>query len=407
MASFGETLRRERELRQISLREIADSTKISMRYLEAMEQNRFDSLPGGVFNKGFIRAYAKFIGADGESLVTLYLQETGARTLTAAPAEHGGLHRPPEAPKRRAETSPAPAADPGGARAVVGLEPGRGPLAALEAAPAMAPAPGPIAAPRPAARSPLASPDPLTRPEPLTSRLPRSLVLGVALSAAAAIVLLVAARALRPAGASRPVAAVGPAAPPPPLQAAQTSDGAAPPPAADVAEPGRPESPEASAHDAAPGREPPAGPGTVQASPRATRPAADAVAVPGPPPSAPVPSAAPRPVESAPQAAPKPPPPPAGMAFRIEATAPVWIQVACDGEERVNRSFLAGESVSLPCLSLVRVGVTDAGAVRMSVNGARCASPGVPGARVEGFAIRSDDYRAICPQGGATGDGGR
>ena len=61
MASFGEILKRERELRDISLREIADATKIHIRYLEALEANRFDSLPGGVFNKGFIRAYAAFL----------------------------------------------------------------------------------------------------------------------------------------------------------------------------------------------------------------------------------------------------------------------------------------------------------------------------------------------------------
>jgi cytoskeletal protein RodZ len=117
MASFGESLRRERELRDISLREIADATKINLRYLEALEQNRFDILPGGVFNKGFIRAYARFIGADGESLVDLYLQETAPRE-TGSPTAAGnsaGLLRLAEPPARRADPATAPAAPEGAA----------------------------------------------------------------------------------------------------------------------------------------------------------------------------------------------------------------------------------------------------------------------------------------------------
>jgi cytoskeletal protein RodZ len=77
MATFGETLKRERELRKISLREVCEATKIGLRYLEALEGNRFDQLPGGVFNKGFIRAYAKFIGLDAEALITSYLFDLG------------------------------------------------------------------------------------------------------------------------------------------------------------------------------------------------------------------------------------------------------------------------------------------------------------------------------------------
>ena len=86
MASFGESLRRERELRDISLREIADATKINLRYLEALEQNRFDILPGGVFNKGFVRAFAQFIGIDAEAMVTAYLDEERSQSGAPAPA---------------------------------------------------------------------------------------------------------------------------------------------------------------------------------------------------------------------------------------------------------------------------------------------------------------------------------
>ena len=86
MSSFGETLRRERELRQISLREIAEATKINLRYLDALERDDFRHLPGGVFNKGFVRAYAQFIGIDPETMVMAYLEEEGRQVTRAARA---------------------------------------------------------------------------------------------------------------------------------------------------------------------------------------------------------------------------------------------------------------------------------------------------------------------------------
>jgi cytoskeletal protein RodZ len=79
MSSFGEEMRRERELREISLREIAEATKVNIRYLEAMERNEFQHLPGGVFNRGFVRAYAQFIGVDPEAMVNAYLLEEQAQ----------------------------------------------------------------------------------------------------------------------------------------------------------------------------------------------------------------------------------------------------------------------------------------------------------------------------------------
>jgi hypothetical protein len=75
MPSFGESMKRERELREITLREISEATKINLRYLDALERNDFRHLPGGVFNKGFVRAFAQYIGIDPESMVTAYLQE--------------------------------------------------------------------------------------------------------------------------------------------------------------------------------------------------------------------------------------------------------------------------------------------------------------------------------------------
>ena len=72
MGGFGDRLRREREMRGITLDEITESTKISRRHLEALETEHFDQLPGGVFNKGFVRAYARFLGLDEDQAVADY-----------------------------------------------------------------------------------------------------------------------------------------------------------------------------------------------------------------------------------------------------------------------------------------------------------------------------------------------
>jgi cytoskeleton protein RodZ len=71
--SFGTWLRRQREAREISLREIAERTKISLRYLEAMESDRFEVLPAPVFAKGFLREYARYVGLSPDEVVNHYL----------------------------------------------------------------------------------------------------------------------------------------------------------------------------------------------------------------------------------------------------------------------------------------------------------------------------------------------
>jgi len=80
MSTFGEELRRERKLRGIRLREVADATKINLRYLAALEGNDFEHLPGGVFNRGFVRAYSQHIGIDPDAMVNAYLLEAQAQT---------------------------------------------------------------------------------------------------------------------------------------------------------------------------------------------------------------------------------------------------------------------------------------------------------------------------------------
>lgn len=74
MSSFGARLKRERELRGIGLQEIAKASKISTRLLEAIESDKYDILPGGVFNRGFIRSYARHLGLNEEDVINDYLQ---------------------------------------------------------------------------------------------------------------------------------------------------------------------------------------------------------------------------------------------------------------------------------------------------------------------------------------------
>ncbi len=76
--SFGERLRQAREARHITLPELAASTKIGTRTLQALEDERLDQLPGGIFNKGFIRSYAREVGLDEEEMVAAYMQATNA-----------------------------------------------------------------------------------------------------------------------------------------------------------------------------------------------------------------------------------------------------------------------------------------------------------------------------------------
>jgi cytoskeleton protein RodZ len=74
--TFGEHLRREREMRGVSLDEVSQATRIGTRFLEALEGERWKDLPGGVFNRGFLRSIARYLGLDEEALVAEYAQAT-------------------------------------------------------------------------------------------------------------------------------------------------------------------------------------------------------------------------------------------------------------------------------------------------------------------------------------------
>ena len=77
MGAFGERLQREREMRGITLEEMSESTKISSRCLRALETEEFDKLPGGIFNKGFVRAYAHHVGIDEDQAVADFVAASG------------------------------------------------------------------------------------------------------------------------------------------------------------------------------------------------------------------------------------------------------------------------------------------------------------------------------------------
>jgi cytoskeleton protein RodZ len=85
MNGFGEALRKEREARGVALETITTVTKISNRHLVALEREQFEALPGGVFNKGIVRGYARVVGLNEEEWVERYM--SAYRSSGMAPDE--------------------------------------------------------------------------------------------------------------------------------------------------------------------------------------------------------------------------------------------------------------------------------------------------------------------------------
>lgn len=72
MESLGEYLRRQRELKGLSLRDISDKTRIGISYLRHVEENQFDRIPGEIFLRGFLRLYAKALGLQEKEILERY-----------------------------------------------------------------------------------------------------------------------------------------------------------------------------------------------------------------------------------------------------------------------------------------------------------------------------------------------
>ncbi|MCB1058438.1 MAG: helix-turn-helix domain-containing protein [Acidobacteria bacterium] len=106
--SFGSWLRQQREVRQITLREIAEASKVSFRYLEAFEQDRFDVLPAAVFTKGFLRQYADYVGLDADEVVNHYLW--ARREINGEAIEDEAEDRPVPSRASNPRTSSTPVA---------------------------------------------------------------------------------------------------------------------------------------------------------------------------------------------------------------------------------------------------------------------------------------------------------
>jgi cytoskeleton protein RodZ len=104
VSEFGEKFRKAREKKGLSLDDVSNVTKIGSRMLQAIEEEKFDQLPGGVFNKGFIRAYAKHLGINDQEAVTEYLE-----CLRQAQIEAQAAWQPPTraaAPEKRPLVTP-------------------------------------------------------------------------------------------------------------------------------------------------------------------------------------------------------------------------------------------------------------------------------------------------------------
>jgi cytoskeleton protein RodZ len=92
--TFGERLKREREMREVSPTEITAATRISGRFLEALENEDWGKLPGGVFNRGFVRAIARYLGLDEESLLAEYDLAHGEQKIEAPAPYENPIPRP-------------------------------------------------------------------------------------------------------------------------------------------------------------------------------------------------------------------------------------------------------------------------------------------------------------------------
>src|SRR4051794_1611568 len=89
--TLGEKLRQAREAKGIKIGEVADQTRISPLYIESIENDDYRALPGGIFNRGFVKSFAKYVGVDEQEALSDY-----ARLLyeTEGDVENVKFHRP-------------------------------------------------------------------------------------------------------------------------------------------------------------------------------------------------------------------------------------------------------------------------------------------------------------------------
>lgn len=109
MSGFGAYLRNRREEKGLTLQEVAEKTRVHLRYLEAMEEGEFHLLPGPAYVRGFLRLYAGAVGLDPEAVVEMFAQTEAARRAVEAAPGGGEEERPGVAargaPQRRGPTA--------------------------------------------------------------------------------------------------------------------------------------------------------------------------------------------------------------------------------------------------------------------------------------------------------------
>jgi len=94
--NFGERLKREREMREVSLEELTKATRISTRFLLALENEDWEKLPGGVFGHGFVRTIARYLGLDEESLLGEYDMARGGQAAAEPARPEERIPSPPK-----------------------------------------------------------------------------------------------------------------------------------------------------------------------------------------------------------------------------------------------------------------------------------------------------------------------
>jgi len=107
MPTLGEELKHKREQRGITLAEIAEATRIGTRFLKAIETDNFSILPGGIFTRSFIRAYARHVGMSEDEAIGLYLQQVAGPTIEQQDAKDEPVNQAPSPEKiSRSPASP-------------------------------------------------------------------------------------------------------------------------------------------------------------------------------------------------------------------------------------------------------------------------------------------------------------
>jgi cytoskeletal protein RodZ len=86
MESIGRYLKTEREVRQISLEELAQTTRIPLRHLASLEDDRLENLPGDVFVRGFLKSYAKAVGITIDEVLRRYEHQSRSSNLSTEPS---------------------------------------------------------------------------------------------------------------------------------------------------------------------------------------------------------------------------------------------------------------------------------------------------------------------------------